>query len=137
LRPIPAENLERTEALLPSCDRLRADDGQLASYLEQTEVLSCAPPVIRFGVDDGFLFERELTTPAAVAKIQGHLAQEFGEGIALEFTKVRVACSIGSVRTWLRERQRQVQIEELRNHPRVKQAVEILGARIRQVVLPD
>jgi hypothetical protein len=134
---IPADTLERTLALLPSCDRLRTDDAQLAAYVEQTEVLTSNGPVIRLGIQDGFLFERELMVPEAAAKIQTHLIPDFGVDIRLEFTKVPATCSIGTVRAHLRQRERQVQIDELRNHPRVKQAVEVLGARIRQVILPD
>jgi DNA polymerase-3 subunit gamma/tau len=137
LRPIPPDILERTVGLLPSCDRLRADDGQLASYLEQTEVLSVGPSLVRLGIDETFLFERELTSPAMTAKIQSHLAPDFGPQATVEFVRASVTCSIHNVRAWLRERERQGQIEELRNHPRVKQAVDVLGARIRQVVLPD
>ena len=134
---IPPDVLERTLALLPACDRLRADDGQLAAYFEQTEVLVSEGPVIRLGIQEGFLFERELATSAASAKIQTHLALDFGADVRVEFAKVPIGVSIGSVRAHLRERQRRAQIDELRNHPRVKEAVQILGARIRQVVLPD
>jgi len=137
MAPIPSDTLDRTLRLLPTCDRLRQSDGQLAAYLEQTEVLACEPPLIRLVFEDGFLFERELTEATAVAKIQAHLAVDFGPDIGLEFVRSNVGSTIGNVRTWLRERERQAQIEELRNHPRVKQAVEVLGARIRQVVLPD
>jgi len=134
---IPPDVLERTLALLPACDRLRADDGQLAAYLEQTEVLTASAPVIRLGIQEGFLFERELVTSAAIAKVQTHLALDFGADVRVEFAKVPVSVSIGSVRAHLRERQRRAQIDELRNHPRVREAVQVLGARIRQVVLPE
>ncbi|HLS85070.1 MAG TPA: hypothetical protein VK043_02130 [Burkholderiales bacterium] len=112
-------------------------DGQLASYLEQTEVLACEPPRLRLGFEQGFMFERELTHPDAVAAILPHFVADFGAEASIEFVHTKAACTIGTVRNVLKERERQAQIEEITNHPRVKQVVETLGARIRQVVLPD
>jgi len=135
--PLPADLLSRTLAVLGACDRLRGEDGLLASYLEQAEVLELGPTRLHLGLEDGFLFERELTSEKALAKVREHLLPDFEPELSLEFSKAKVSWSIGAVRAWLRQRERETQIEELRNHPRVKQAVEVLGARIRQVVLPE
>ena len=120
---------------------IREESIELAAYLEQTVPLSLAESSVTLGLEPGHVFEPQLFQEENQAQILKHARKVWGENGQVEL--VRGCREATPDRTLSAERARErkaayvAAIEEVKHHPRVQEAAELFGARVKNVTLPE
>src|SRR5690606_35779107 len=122
-------------------DRLREEDMELSAYLEQTVPLQADGKVLELGLEKGHMFERQLTTDQAIATFERIIKSAWGSEAELKFTRNCAEAlpdrTLSAERARERRRVHLAAIEEVKQHPRIQEAVQIFGAQIVNVTLPE
>lgn len=120
---------------------LRDERPELAAYFGHLVPLGEPGQKLRLGLEKNHLFEQQLTTEAVLAQLQQAAVKALGPTAQLIIEK---NCPQADVRKTLNaelaraaKARHRALVLEVRNHPRVQKACEILDARILGVKLPD
>ncbi|MGA2449889.1 MAG: DNA polymerase III subunit gamma/tau [Polyangiaceae bacterium] len=123
-------------------DRVRSADVALASTLEHAVVMEIGPQKLAVGFDsvEGFLAERA-SAPAAIAKLTRAAREHFGSAVEVTVrTSVASAATVPTIASVDAER-KAAEIARARaaveEHPLVREATRVFGARVREVKLPS
>lgn len=123
------------------CDQLRDEHMELVAYLEQSTPLVCDGQRLQVALEPGYLFESSLTSKESLAALTQALVALWGPHAEFEVIKDSSAAApeqtVAEARKSKRRQEREQLIAEVKNHPRIQRAVELLGARIRDVTLPE
>jgi DNA polymerase-3 subunit gamma/tau len=142
--PLPElspEDAELVDKMMAVCDQLREEHMELISYLEQTTPITCDGTTLAVALESGFLFESRLASKDAQTTLTEALSGLWGNSAKLKIerdsNKANPLLTVAAARKEKRRREREALIDEVRNHPRVQRAVELLGAKVREVHLPE
>lgn len=122
-------------------DRVREVDQQVAAYLEQTVPLRADGKVLELGLEKGHVFEKQITDTTTKERLNKALLDSWGEGAELILTVGSPGATPEHTVSAERARQRRARelaaIEEVKNHPRVKEAIEIFHAHVKNVIVAE
>jgi DNA polymerase III subunit gamma/tau len=118
--------------------RLAADRPEIAAYLAHATPLELDEARLVVGVEQNSVFEEH----ALSRETHGALAQTaerlFGRPVALRFERVaKVGPTISSIQDRERTEQRKLAVERAKAHPFVRELESVLGARLKEVRLPE
>jgi hypothetical protein len=133
----PAVATEAHAALRAILERLAEDRHELRAFLARAAPLEAAPGavVLAFAAGEPFVGEVE----REVSLVERLASEHFG--VATKVTIERDSARVGPVATLAtldaeeEERQRRAALAKVRSHPRVTEAVEVLGARVKELKL--
>jgi DNA polymerase-3 subunit gamma/tau len=139
--PVSAEEVARLERFAQVVERVRQSDLELAAYLEQAVPLSVGGERLEVAFEPGFVFQAAVTTHTARTALQEAARVELGDAVELvlreNFAEALPHRTLSAQRERERAAVRDAAIQRARNHPRVVDAIEILGARLKDVKLAD
>lgn len=129
------------EKMAAITDAIREENMELSAYIEQAVPLRADGTVLELGLEKGHLFERQIMAPEAIAAYEKAIKQVWGEKAQL---LIQQNCAealpdrtLAAERARARRRAHAAAIEEVKNHPRVQEAVQIFSAQIINVTLPE
>jgi hypothetical protein len=135
LSPEAVELLGRWRSLVES---IAEDRPEVASILSHVVPLELADDRYLLGVEKGSVFESRATSPEAMAQIQGASTKLFGTTPDVGF-KINGAhpggMTLASQKAAERAEAEAEAIRRAKQHPRVLDAIEILGAKVKEVRL--
>jgi hypothetical protein len=121
-------------------DRLRADNPEFAALLHHASVVEVSRERIRLAVESGSVVERMRHNDEWLAALRKAAAEHFGAEPEIVFHTENGRREAATVAA-LDNQERAARLEETRTrarqHPRVAEAMQILGARIKEIRLPD
>jgi len=139
--PLAEEEIALLHRLRPIVERLREDDFELAAYLDQAVPLTVVPGRLELGFERGFVFLSAIANQEARTKIERAASEVLGVATQLELRDNHPQALPHKTLSALRERQREAErleaIERAKSDPRVLDAIEVLGARIKEVKLAE
>lgn len=131
----------RLEEMMKITDRVREVDQQVAAYLEQTVPLRADGKILELGLEKGHVFEKQITDTTTKERLNKALLDSWGEGAELILTVGSPGATPEHTVSAERARQRRARelaaIEEVKNHPRVKEAIEIFHAHVKNVIVAE
>ncbi len=129
------------QAMMKITDRVREVDQQVAAYLEQTVPLRADGTVLELGLETGHVFEKQITDQATRQRLEDALKQEWGAEASLVLTvgakQATPERTVSAERARMRRAQELAAIEEVKNHPRVREAIEIFNAHVKNVTIAE
>jgi DNA polymerase-3 subunit gamma/tau len=137
--PAPGE----PEALLQFraiVERVRAVRPELAAFLNHASVITATADRVVIAFEAGSVFDRNARAPDAVPIIEQAVRDHFGSGTVLVFEtteKSSAGATVSSVDEKERNERKQAAISRAKGHPRIAQAAEILGARLKEIRIPE
>ncbi len=138
---VSPEHEERLEKMMRVCAHVREKHMELAAYLEQTVPLQCDGSRLSIALEPGYLFEKKLTSSEGRAILESSLKELWGPSAHLEIIPESEHAhpnqSVAKAKERKRQAERAALVEEVKNHPRIRQAVDVLGAKLRDVRLPE
>jgi hypothetical protein len=121
-------------------DRLRSDRPELAALLHHAAVVEVGRERIILGMESGSVVERVRHNDEWVRSLRKAASDHFGGEPEVVFQTQNGRRDSGTVAA-LDDKERTERLEasrsRARQHPRVTDAVQILGARIKEIRLPD
>jgi DNA polymerase-3 subunit gamma/tau len=121
--------------------RLARTDPQLAASLEHAVVLEMGPDRIRLGFEPASLPHRVVSEPSALEAITRMARECLGAPDTVVLTEARAeaaeAVTLATLGHKEREEASRAACERARSHPRVRDAIELLGAQIKHIRLPE
>lgn len=131
----------RLDSMMKITDRVREEDQQVAAYLEQTVPLRADGKILELGLEKGHVFEKQITDATTKARLENALLNVWGDGAELIFTvgspDAKPERTVSAERARLRRLRELAAIEEVKNHPRVKDAIEIFRAHVKNVIVAE
>lgn len=125
-------------AIIEIVAQSRAD---LASLLEHAAPLELGPEELVLGWEPGSVLGHQFAGKESEAVLERAAAEHFGAKprirLELESERARGFETVALLGSREREQQKQKAIAEAQSHPRVTEAIEILGARIKDLRLAD
>lgn len=121
-------------------ERVRQSDGKLAALLNHAVVHEATSTRIRVSFERGTVFEEGATTRQAIESVAAAAEHQFGTRPAVEVTNHASGTdttTLADVVSREREAAKLEAIERARNHPAVAAAAEILGAKVKDIRLPN
>jgi DNA polymerase-3 subunit gamma/tau len=119
---------------------IRAENAGLAAVLEHASPIHCNVERVVLGYEPGSFFATQATETAAVERLTRHVRTHFGSPAAVAFDLTAGPKSSPSVAA-LDNEERRKKLEQARRsvaeHPLVRAAVEVLGAELADVKLPE
>jgi DNA polymerase-3 subunit gamma/tau len=119
---------------------IRAENAPLAAVLEHASPIHCNAERVVLGYEPGSFLAMKATETAAVERLTRHVRAYFGAPAALAFDLTAGPRSTPSVAS-LDNEERKKKLEQARRtvaeHPLVRAAVEVLGAELSDVRLPE
>jgi DNA polymerase-3 subunit gamma/tau len=116
-----------------------ASHPQLAAFLEHAAPLCIEPGQLRIALEPGSMFARDLSDKNALALLGRAAADHFGTptAVSVEFDseQAREVATLSALEVEARERRTRAAIARAKEHPRLVDAVEILGARLKDLKL--
>ena len=118
-------------------ERLPEDRHELRAFLARAAPLEAAPGfvVIAFASGEPFVAEVE----RELALVERAASEHFGETTSVrverDASKAAGVATLATLATEDEERQRRAALAKVKNHPRVAEAVEVLGARVKDLKL--
>ncbi len=120
-------------------ERVASTRPELAAFLEHAAPFEIGPEQIVIGFEPGSVFVRQIEDPAARQALEHAAAEELGASprIVIETASERARGfeTVAQVHSRERERRLDEAMSEVRRHPRVVDAVEVLGARLKDLKL--
>jgi DNA polymerase-3 subunit gamma/tau len=133
--PIP-EGIETFRAIV---DRVSESRPELGAFLGQAALLTLGPPalVIAYPKEDPFAREVEQNAAIVRAAAEATLGGEVSLTIERDDAKARSVRTIARLDAEAEENRRRAAIAKARSHPRITEAIEVLGARLKDLKLAD
>jgi hypothetical protein len=124
-------------------ERVREERGDLAACLQQGVVLEAAVERLVVAFEAGSVFERAARAPDAMTLLAKAAAAELGgepavviEGQSLG--KVGLAGpTVAALDIRERESRKREAVARAKEHPRIAEAAQILGARLKEIRVPE
>jgi DNA polymerase-3 subunit gamma/tau len=133
----PAVATEAHAALRAIIERLPEDRFELRAFLARAAPLEAAPGsvILAFAAGEPFVskVERELSLIERISS--EHFAVATKVALAPDSDRVGPVATLATLDAEEEERQRRAALAKVRNHPRVAEAVEVLGARVKDLKL--
>ncbi len=121
-------------------ERVRAVRPDLAAVLQHGTLVRVDQEQIVVGFEQGSVFERSAKAAESLGVVRQAAREHFGKEPTLKFdtttpgtTGISVSALDSQART---ERQREA-LARAKDHPRITEAAQILGARLKEIRLPD
>lgn len=131
----------RLEQMMRITDHVREKDQQIAAYLEQSVPLRADGKVLELGLEKGHVFEKQITDAKTKELLEVVLRKEWGSSAEVLFSlgshEAIPARSVSAERARLRRVRELAAIEDVKNHPRVKDAIEIFHAHVKNVIVAE
>lgn len=143
--PSPSEtaSAEPLVAFRAIVDRVRAVRPELAAFLNHAVVVRATREHLVLGFEAGSVFERNARAPDAVLVLKEAASGHFGIEPQVAFETTVHANGKGATTTVAsqdsqeRTERKQAALARAKGHPQVAQVAEILGARLKEIRLPD
>jgi hypothetical protein len=127
--------------LRPFVERVRESNVELAAYLEQAVPIVVGPGAVELGFERGNLFVDHVKPRDVLAQLGTVASEVFGVATSVSVTEdYREAAphkTLSAQRVREREAARREAIARAKAHPRVVDALEVFGARIKEVKLAE
>ena len=144
--PAPAEasaptalDDERLAAWHAIIEMVAGSRPELAALLEHAAPLELGPEELVIGWEPGSVLGRQFASKESESVLQRAAAAHFGTAprlrLELESERARGFETVAAIISREREQQKRQALAEARSHPRVTEAIEILGARIKDLRL--
>ncbi len=131
----------RLAKMIAVIDELRQVDAALGAYFEQTVPLVADGQFLKLGLEQGNIFETQITAPDAQTALRTVLEKAWGPSASLEIIRNCAEAKPQNTAAAERVRQRalrhQEAVQAVRNHPTVVFACELFGAQVKSVQLPE
>jgi DNA polymerase-3 subunit gamma/tau len=133
--PVP-EGIETFRAIV---DRLGESRPEIAAFLAQAALLSLGPPVLvlAYPKEDAFAREVEQNVALIRAAAEATLGAEVKVTIERDDALARSFRTLARLDAEAEEGRRRAAIAKARSHPRIAEAIEVLGARLKDLKLAD
>jgi DNA polymerase-3 subunit gamma/tau len=121
-------------------ERVRAARPELAAFLNHASVIGASADRVVIAFEAGSVFERNARAPDAVPVIEQAVRDHFVSGTVLAFETIEKTASgatVSAVDEKERNERKQAAISRAKGHPRIAQAAEILGARLKEIRIPE
>ncbi len=119
-------------------DVLGQSRPDLVAMLKHTAPLAVGPDAVTLGYETGSVFEIPMRSPESSAALRAAATTCFGREPTVTFQTVtgRLA-TLAETDKRTREREKRAAVDRAEKHPSVRDAVEILGARVKRIELGD
>ncbi len=122
-------------------ERVRARRPDLAAVLEHAAPLHVNASLVELGWAAGDVLRERASDPACLAELAQAAQDELGAAPRVAFTESASSrgerATLAGLDAQAREAERRDTLHRVRKHPRVTEAMEILGARLKDVRLPQ
>jgi len=121
-------------------ERVRAVRPELAAFLNHASVIGASADRVVIAFEAGSVFERNARAPDAVPIIEQAVRDHFADKTVLVFETIEkssAAATVSAVDEKERNERKQAAISRAKGHPRIAQAAEILGARLKEIRIPE
>jgi DNA polymerase III subunit gamma/tau len=132
----PADPLEAWRALV---DRIGIDRPDLAAFLARAAPLETAPGnvVLAFRADDVSAVETERNLELVARAASAHFDVPTKVRVVKDDAAMKTRRTLAELNSEEGERQRRAALAKVKNHPRVAEAVEVFGAKIKDLKLGE
>jgi DNA polymerase-3 subunit gamma/tau len=136
--PLPEQVVSDFRAIL---DRVRQTRPELAAFLEHAAPFELGPDQIVLGWEPRSMFATQASDKESLAVLGRAAAEHFGRAprITCEFDseRARTVQTLALLDAAAREQKTRAAMQNARQHPRIADAMEILGARLKDVKLAE
>jgi DNA polymerase-3 subunit gamma/tau len=143
-RPVPEPSPEEVALLLrlkPFVERVRESNVELAAYLEQAVPIVVGSGAVELGFERGSLFVGHVKPRDVLAQLAAVATEVFGAPtevrVTEEYREAAPHKTLSAQRVREREQARRDAVAKAKAHPRVVDAIEVFGARIKEVKLAE
>ena len=139
-RPLQSEpKPEDLAAFRAIVDRVNERRAELAAFVSRAAILSLAPGELRLGWEPGDMFGRGANDKDSQELLEALASEHFGAPtkVVFEYDSARAATikTLATIDTEIRAQKQREAVAQARQHRGVTDAVEILGARIKDLKL--
>jgi DNA polymerase-3 subunit gamma/tau len=133
----PAVATEAHAALRAIVERLPEDRYELRAFLARAAPLEAGPGalVLGFAAGEPFVAKVERELPLIERIASEHFTAPTRVSVERDSERVGPIATLATLDAEEEERQRRAALAKVRNHPRVTEAVEVLGARVKDLKL--
>jgi hypothetical protein len=121
-------------------DRIRLSHDDWGAYFEQTVPLIADGKTLSLGLEKGHLFEKQLLSDEGRKIFEHAVRAEWGQGAILELVprseNAKPPSTLAAERARIRARAHDEAIAQVKSHPRIRDALEIFNAQVKNVTLP-
>ena len=113
---------------------------ELAALLNHAEILHFNAERLALAFEPGSVFEKTGTAPDSVALIRKATAEHFGAPVVVSFeTKAADPgkMTVSAIENRERSERQKEALNRAKLHPKIAEATQILGARLKEIRLPD
>jgi DNA polymerase-3 subunit gamma/tau len=122
-------------------DRVRDERPELAAFLEHAAPLEVNATQILLGWEKGSIFAEQASTKESILLLTRAASEHFRATPRVTFdldsARAKTTTTVAAIDAEAREEQARQAVAQARRHPRVADAIEILGARLKDVKLGD
>jgi len=121
-------------------DVIRPSDPKLGAFLDHAQVERVEPDQIHLRYEKGTVTESALADKDNQRAVRDAAQKVMGSHPELQMTPTDApggGASVFEVDRQSRAIQRQAAVDQARNHPMVQEAVRVLGARVKNIELPE
>jgi DNA polymerase-3 subunit gamma/tau len=140
-RPAPrVDGEDRWQRWRAIVERVRARRPDVAAVLDHATPLSVDETLVELGWGSGDVLRERATEPGCWAELCQAARDELGTAPRVAFAESAPAgaerATLAGIDAQAREDERRETLRRVRNHPRVTEAIDIFGARLKDVKLP-
>jgi DNA polymerase-3 subunit gamma/tau len=120
--------------------RVRATRPELAACLHHAAIIDAGPERLALAFEAGTIFERTASAPDALELLRAAAREVFGvvPPIVLETRAANAAqLSVSAVESQERSERKREALARAKQHPKIAEASRILGARLKEIRLPE
>jgi DNA polymerase-3 subunit gamma/tau len=132
-------NDELLEQLRPIVERVREQRPELAAFLDQAAALVVRPGELALAWEPGAVLARQCSDKASLELVTraatSHFGTTTGVSFELDSPRARGRRTLSAIDAERRARLDREAVAKIKGHPRVAEAIEILGARLKDVKL--
>jgi DNA polymerase III subunit gamma/tau len=122
-------------------DHVREARPELAAFLEHAAPLRIDPGLIVVGWPKGSIFAGQASSKESMGLLTSAAAEHFGVPTQVTFeldsAEAQSAVTVASQDSDAREQRQREALAQARQHPRINEAMEILGARLKELKLAN
>ena len=120
--------------------RVRATRPELAACLHHAAIIDVGPERLALAFEAGTIFERTASAPDALELLRAAAREVFGvvPPIVIETRAANAAqLSVSAVESQERSERKREALARAKQHPKIAEASRILGARLKEIRLPE
>lgn len=119
-------------------DAIDPSRPDLVAVLKHTVPVEVSPSALVLGYENGSVFEISLRSPACLEALRAAAQRAFGSDPKVSFETVAPGTpTLAEADKRLREQQKRAAVDRAEQHPSVREAAEILGARVKRIELGE